>query len=275
MKAKKSIDINADLRKKEQKKKRLYFFLSLNSVVLFFVVWYLASDVFHVFSSMALPGPIKVFQAMIKKMTVRAPDGGTLPEHIWASLSLVFYGYFLGGLIGNILGIIMGWYRKADMLITPIFYFVRPIPPIAWIPIMMVLFGLSFTAKASIIFIGTFSGCLVNAYTGIKATKDVHIWVAQTFGASKLYTLFHVAIPAALPKIFTGLNLALTTAWMSLVAAEMLAASKGLGYMMQYNRQMGRADNIIVSMVVIAIIGAILTFLMNRLEKILIKGRRL
>lgn len=259
----------------KKQKQRLYALVSITSVILFFLVWYLVTEVFKLFIPAALPNPIKVLQALIKKLTTRAPDGGTLIEHIWESLKLVLYGYFLGVVIGVPLGILMGWYKKADMLITPIFYFIRPIPPIAWIPIMMVFFGLSFTSKASIIFIGTCAGCMLNTYAGIKSIKDVHVWVAQTFGASRLYILCHVAIPSALPMIFTGLNLTLTGAWMSLVAAEMLAANKGLGYMMQFNRQVGRSDNIIVSMVVIAIIGALFTLVMNSLEKVLIKGRRL
>ena len=260
---------------KLERKKYLYLGVSILSLTVFLTVWYLITKVFQVFPPQALSDPISILKILIYKWTNRPPDGGTLLEHIWASLQLALYGFFLGAVIGIPLGIIMGWNRVADMLVTPLFQFLRPIPPIAWIPIMLIFFGIGQTAKAAVIFVATVTNCILNSYYGIKQTKDVHLWVASTFGASSLYRLFHVAIPSALPMIFAGLNLSLNVAWMSLVAAEMLAASKGLGYLIQYSRMMARADLVIAGMITITIIGAVLTKILSIVEDTVIKGRHL
>ena len=256
---------------------RKYAYLggSLLSLLCFFGIWYLITSVLHWFPPQALPDPVRIIQSFIRKWTSRAPDGGTLPQHIWASLHLALYGFFLGAVIGIPLGIAMGWNRTMDLLVTPMFQILRPIPPIAWIPIMLIFFGIGQTAKAAVIFVSTVTNCILNSYYGIKQTKDVHLWVSRTFGASKWQMLWTIAIPSALPMIFAGLNLSLNVAWMSLVAAEMLAANQGLGYMIQYNRMMARADYVIVGMIAITLVGAILTRLLGALENAIVKGRHL
>ena len=98
----------------------------------------------------------------------------------------------------------MAWFRRVDMFVTPLFDLIRPVPTIAWIPLMILWFGIGLGAKAAIIFVSAFVPCVINAYAGIKQTKPVHLWVAQTFGASRREMLFTVAIPTALPLIFTG-----------------------------------------------------------------------
>jgi NitT/TauT family transport system permease protein/taurine transport system permease protein len=255
--------------------KNKYVLFSVMTLMGFLVAWHLATKVFHLFPPQALPDPITIAKAILKKITNRAPDGGTLPQHIWASMQLALYGFFLGAAVGIPLGVLMGWNRTADLIVTPIFHFLRPIPPIAWIPIMLIFFGIGQTAKAAVIFVSTVSNCILNSYYGIKQTKDVHLWVAGTFGASRMDMLLKVAIPSALPMIFTGLNLSLNVAWMSLVAAEMLAANKGLGYMIQYNRMMARADYVIVGMIAITAIGACLNKILSMIENVVIKGRHL
>ena len=254
-------------------KEKKYILISLCSLLSFFIAWYLVTEVFRLFPPQGLPSPVTVFNSLIRKFTVRAPDGGTLPEHIWASLRLALHGFFLGAVIGIPLGILMGWSRKAHMLITPIFHFLRPIPPIAWIPLMLVFFGIGQTSKAAVIFVATVTNCILNASIGVQQTKDVHLWVAQTFGASKMYILFKVCIPSALPMIFAGLNLSMNLAWMSLVAAEMLSASRGLGFMIQFARMMARVDLVIVGMITIAFVGAVLNKLLTMLENFVIKGK--
>jgi NitT/TauT family transport system permease protein/taurine transport system permease protein len=252
-----------------------YVLVSLASLAAFFGVWYLITSVLHWFPPQALPDPVHIIRSFIRKWTVRAPDGGTLPQHIWASLHLALYGFFLGAVIGIPLGIFMGWNRTVDLLVTPMFQILRPIPPIAWIPIMLIFFGIGQTSKAAVIFVSTVTNCILNSYYGIKQTRDVHLWVSRTFGASDWQMLRTIAIPSALPMIFAGLNLSLTVAWMSLVAAEMLAANRGLGYMIQYNRMMARADYVIVGMIAITLVGAILNKVLGLVENAVVKGRHL
>lgn len=240
----------------------------------FILLWYLITDVFQLFPSTTLPSPVKIFGAFIEKLTNPNPDGATLLQHTLASLEVALYGYLLGIVIGIPIGIAMAWNKKVDLFVKPLFDLLRPIPPIGWIPLMLVFFGIGVLSKAVIIFISAFIPCVLNAYTGIRQTNAVHLWVAQTFGASRKKRLFKVAIPSALPMMFTGLRVALANSWASLVAAEMLGAQRGLGYMIQMNRQMARADNIIVGMLAIGLVGALLSLILGMIEKKYVKGRR-
>lgn len=258
-----------------QRKKKIKFgIVSMISLLVFFGAWYVCTAVLKLKPDYILPSPVQVFQAFLIKLTKKAPDGATLFGHIFASLKVALSGYLLGAVVGVPLGIVMAWFHKIDMFVTPLFDLIRPVPTIAWIPLMILWFGIGLGAKAAIIFVSAFVPCVINAYSGIKQTKQVHLWVAQTFGASRKNMLFTVAIPTAMPLIFTGLRISLGTAWMTLCAAEMLASNKGLGYMIQLNRTLARADLIIVGMLTIGCIGILLTAILNRLEKILVKGGR-
>jgi ABC-type nitrate/sulfonate/bicarbonate transport system permease component len=253
--------------------KHKYTIISGISFLTFLLIWYLCTSVFNLVSTIIIPSPYMVLKAFIFKLTSPNPDTGTLFEHIWASLQVALAGFCLGVVIGVPLGIIMGWYRRFDLFIKPIFDLMRPIPPIAWIPLMILWLGIGIKAKAVIIFFTAFIPCVINSYTGIKQTSSVHIWVAQTFGASNFTILKKVAIPTALPTIFTGMRTSLMLAWTSLVAAELLAATRGLGFMIQAARMMARTDILVVGMFTIGGIGALLAFLLGLIEKRFVKGR--
>lgn len=258
-------------KKKTNTKK--YYLISLLSVIVFLVLWYLSTDVFHVFRYNMLPSPVKVVQSFIEKLTSPVPDGNTLIVHIGSSLTVVTVGYLIGVVIGIPLGIFMAWYRPVDNMVRPAFDFLRVVPGVAWIPVFTVWLGIGLQAKAAIIFMNVFVGTVVNVYSGIKQTNEVHIWVAQTFGASKLEILRRIAIPSALPYLFTGLKVSLSMAWLGIVAAELLASQSGLGYLIQVARNLGRADLVLVGMITIGVIGALLTVVLEVLEKIFVKGR--
>ena len=261
-----------EMEKKRQHDRRKLTLISVCSLASFFIIWYIATAVLHLMPDYSLPSPVQVLQAFLSKLTKKAPDGGTIFQHIAASLKVALSGYFLGAVFGIPLGICMAWFRKVDLFVTPLFDLIRPVPTIAWIPLMILWFGIGLGAKAAIIFVSAFVPCVINTYAGIKQTKPVHLWVSQTFGASRTKMLFTVAIPTALPLIFTGLRISLGTAWMTLCAAEMLAANKGLGYMIQLNRALGRADLIIVGMLTIGGIGTVFTLILGKLESIMVKG---
>lgn len=248
--------------------------ISFFSIVSFFLIWYLVTDVFKIFPTTMLPSPVTAFQTAVQKWTRKRPDGSTLPTHILSSLRVSVLGFCFGSVIGVPLGIIMAWWEPMDHALKPVFDFIRNIPAIAWIPIMIILLGIGVVAKASIVFFSAFIPNVINSYTGIKNTKQVHIWVGKTFGASKLELLFKVAIPSALPYIFTGLKVSLNSSWGCLVAAEMLGSDSGLGYMIQIGRLIARADIIVVGMIVIGICGTILSALLDLLERAIVKGGR-
>ncbi|HIX51718.1 MAG TPA: ABC transporter permease [Candidatus Lachnoclostridium stercoripullorum] len=261
-----------EIEKKKKRDKIKFTTISVISLCVFFGVWYVATAVMHLMPDYSLPSPVQVVEAFFYKLGNKAPDGGTLFQHIAASLKVALTGYLLGAVIGIPLGICMAWFRRIDLFVTPLFDLVRPVPTIAWIPLMILWFGIGLGAKAAIIFVSAFIPCVINSYAGIKQTRPVHLWVAQTFGASRTKMLFTVAIPTAMPLIFTGLRISLQAAWTTLCAAEMLAANKGLGYMIQLNRSLARADLIIVGMLTIGLIGTIFSVVLGKMEKKMVRG---
>jgi len=250
----------------------IYTLISVFSVIGFFFIWWLVTDGLGLTRSAILPSPLVVARAFVTKMVNRNPDGGLLIEHIMTSMQVAISGYGAGIFIGIPLGVMMAWYPTFDKFYRPIFNMIRPIAPIAWIPIMILWFGIGLGSKTAIIFVSAFVPSVINAYAGIKSANPVHYWVAQTFGGSRNTLLFKVAIPSAMPFFFTGLKISLGTAWASLVATELLAATKGLGYMLQLNRQLGRVDNIIVGMLTIGVIGGLLAVVLDSIEKRLVRG---
>lgn len=258
----------------QKKNNRKYIIISIFSVIGFLLLWEAATDWFGWLPKIAMPSPVKTILTLIKKITTKAPEGATLFQHILASLSVSLTGFFAGSIIGVPLGIFMAWNHRIDMLVRPLFDFIRPIPPIAWIPVMIVIFGIGVPARASIIFMAALMPCVINSYTGIKQVNEVHLWVGRIFGATRRELLMKVAIPTALPNIFTGLRVGLGSSWVSLVAAEMLASTMGLGYMIQVGRLYLQPDMVVAGMAVIGSIGALLSFILTKFENRLVRGRQ-
>ncbi len=253
--------------------KQKYLIVSIMSIISLLLVWYLCTAVLKLVPPNTLPDPVKVFSSFIGKFTNPNPDGGTLIEHTLSSLKIALSGYLMGIIIGVPMGILMAWYRGLDLLVRPLFDLLKPIPGVAWIPLMIVLLGLGLASKAVVIFIAAVVPILLNAYTGIKQTKEVHLWVARTFGATNGQMLLSIAVPTSLPYVMTGVRVGLASAWMTIVAAELLASTKGLGFMIQQSRGIYRTDIIIVGMIAIGLCGAFLTWLLKLVEKRVLKGR--
>ena len=252
-----------------------YILISVCSFLFVLVVWQLVTDVFHMVSAVMLPSPTKILETFVYKLTGgTVPDGATLFQNIWSSLQIALGGYAVGVLIGVPLGVGMAWSRRFELFAKPLFDTIRPVPALAWIPLMILWLGIGYASKVGIIFFAAFISATVNSYAGIRRTTQVHLWVGKTFGATNRQLLFKVAIPTALPMIFTGLRLALGSAWVALVAAEMLAATKGLGYMIQMARLMGRPDVIIVGMLTIGFVGLLLNTILEKLQKRFVRGAK-
>lgn len=246
--------------------------ISVGTVALVILFWYVCINVLHLKQETVFPGPLTVVKTFVQKLYTKAPDGATLFMHLAASLKVALLGYFLGVLVGVPLGILMAWSKWVDRLARPLFDLIRPIPGLAWIPMFILLFGIGIMSKAAVIFLSTAVACIVNSYTGIRQTRVEHLWVGDVFGASNIQKLFRIAIPTALPMIFTGLRVAMGAAWMALVAAELLAASEGLGYMIQQGRYSSKPALVFVGMVMIGIVGLLLDTVLHWLEKKVAKG---
>lgn len=246
--------------------------LTVITIILFFGIWQFVVDQ-GIVDSRTLPSPVKIYETFLNKLTKKAPDGNLLSVNILASLQVSLCGFLSAVIIGVPLGLLMGWYKTLDKILTPIFEIIRPIPPIAWIPIVVVWMGVGLSAKVLIIFFSAFVPCVINSYTGIQLTNKTFINVSQTFGANNFTTFIRVGIPSSLPMVMTGIKIALGNSWSTLVAAEMLAASAGLGFMIQMGRQFARADVVVLGMVLIGVLGAILSFIFSSLEKYLLRWK--
>lgn len=243
-----------------------YTILSILGLAMFFGLWEISVRLGWV-SSRTLSPPSKIIETFIFKLTNKTPEGSTLPQHFLESFKLAISSFAVAVVIGVPLGWIMGFYKPASMFLNPIFEIVRPIPPIAWIPIIILTMGIGQPAKMFIIFVSAFVPCVINSYLGIRLTDQVRINVAKTFGATDWEIFTTVCIPSSMNMVFTGVRLSLNNSWTTLVAAEMLAATRGLGYMIQLGRTLIRPDIIIVGMFTIGITGALLNNVLALFEK--------
>ncbi|WHH60824.1 ABC transporter permease [Petroclostridium sp. X23] len=246
--------------------------LNITGIAAFILIWYLLVAL-NIVDKRMLISPIDVCISVINKLVDSRPDGATLFVNIGSSFLVAILGFLLAILIGTPLGLLMGWYKPFDRFVRPVFEVIRPIPPIAWIPLTILFLGIGIMAKAFIIFFSAFVPTLINSYTGIILTNPVLINVAKTCGASNRRIFLKVGIPSAMPMVFAGFKISLGSAWSTLVAAEMLAANKGLGYMILMGRQFMRIDIIIGGMIVIGVIGNILDMLLTKVENSVIKWR--
>ena len=270
---KQNLEIQLQSWKQKQKKDNLkYVLLSIAGIFSVLAIWQVSVMIGLVDEKM-LPAPTKILETLIYKIGNKAPDGNVLYINIFASLQVALAGFLTAIVIGVPLGLLMGWWTYADRFIRPIFELVRPVPPIAWIPLVVVWMGVGLKAKALIIFFTAFVPCVINSYTGIKLTNKTLIDVSRTFGAPNVEIFWKVGVPSALPMVFAGIRVALGNSWSTLVAAEMLAASAGLGYMIQIGRTVARPDIVIVGMVVIGAIGAILSLILSRAEKYFLRWK--
>ena len=247
--------------------------LSVSGILLFLIIWE-ALVMLNLVDSRKLCGVLEVFKLFIVKLSDPNPDGAILTVNIWSSLQVVLTGYLLAIVIGIPLGWLMGWYRGFDAFMRPLFEIIRPIPPVSWIPLTIVWMGVGLTSKAFIVFFSAFVPCLINSYTGIRQTKEVFVNVGRTFGASNFTCFWKVGIPSSMTMTFAGIKVAIGNAWATLVAAEMLAASSGLGFMILMGRSYGRVDLIILGIVVIGVIGVIISALIGACENLVLRWKK-
>jgi NitT/TauT family transport system permease protein len=269
----KKLDIQLREWKKFQKRADIkYMLMGAAGLAIFLLIWQLAVKTGFA-NEKSLPAPTTILRTFVFKLNHTAPDGNVLGINILASLQVALSGFFAALIIGIPLGLLMGWWKYADRFMRPIFELIRPVPPIAWIPLVVVWMGIGLKAKALIIFFTAFVPCVINAYTGIKLTSQTLINVSKTFGASNFEIFYKVGIPSSMPMVFAGIRIALGNSWSTLVAAEMLAASAGLGYMIQFGRTVARPDVVIVGMLVIGSIGAILSAVLQYIETHFLKWK--
>lgn len=192
---------------------------------------------------------------------------GLLHKYIIASLFRVTWGFLLAVVVGIPLGLLMGWFAWAFNALNPIVQILRPISPIAWIPIAILWFGISDAAPIYLIFLASVFPITVATMAAVANIQPVYVRAAKNFGLSGPQLLRHVVLPATLPQIITGVRIALGIAWLVVVAAEMIAVNSGLGYLIIDARNAGkRYDLVVAGMLMIGVIGLVLDLLVRRLE---------
>jgi NitT/TauT family transport system permease protein len=208
------------------------------------------------------PGPWAVARA-IGQLTAK----GTLANHVVASLFRVTWGFLLGAGAGVGLGLVLGWYRRAEQAINPFLQLFRPISPLAWTPLAILWFGVGDVPAIFIIFIGSMLPMAVSTLHAVQGVPQVHINAARNFGLNASQIVRRIVLPSAWPQILTGLRLTLGIAWLVVVAAEMLAVTSGLGYLIIDSRNAGdRYDMVVAAMVLIGITGLLLDSFMRLLS---------
>ncbi len=255
------------------KKPLMLRILPVASIVLFLVGWQLIVDLEIVPSSM-LASPIQVYELFKVKLTEVNPDGAVLAKHAWTSIQEAFTGYILALIFGIPLGLLMGWFVVVEGLTRPIFEMIRPIPPIAWIPLTIFWFGIGITGKVFIIWIAGIVPCVINSYVGVRMTNPTLIQMARTYGATDWQIFTKLCVPSALPMVFGALQIALAYCWTNLVAAELLAADSGLGFLITMGRRLAMPDMVVLGMVMVGLTGAIIGIVVDYFEKKLLAGIR-
>ena len=216
-----------------------------------------------------LPGPLQV-----GKTLVELTGTGELLVHAAVSLSRVLAGFFLAVIIGVPVGILMGWSRKMENF-SVVLEVIRPIPPLAWIPLAMLWFGIGFQSKVFIIFIGAVFPVLSNSFLGVRETEPYLVEAGRVLGATDHEILRKIVIPNSFPSILEGLRIGLGIAWMCLVAAELtgLKTPVGLGYLIMEARDLGRADVVMAGMIAIGLIGYVMNLGLRWAEKRLVRWK--
>ncbi len=218
---------------------------------------------FSGWSSQVLPGPYHVLNSMGELIA-----SGALLKHTVASLFRVTAGFYLATIIGIPLGIMLGRNKTAALLLNPIINFLRPISPLAWIPLAMLWFGIGDQPAVFLIFLSSFFPVVVATTVAVQTINPTYFHVAANFDFSRWEVVSKIVIPAIIPPVITALRLTVTIAWIVVVAAEMIAVQSGLGYLILDSRNGLRMDYVMDGMIVIGIIGLCLDYIMRRLGEI-------
>jgi len=241
------------------------WYLKIISPVLLLAAWEIAAIAVN--NEFILPRVGSVFVVLLQP-TKDILGSGSLLDNAIISLTRVVSGFLLGIVVAIPIGIGMGRVRWINDMVDPIIELIRPIPPIAWIPLALAWFKIGLASILFIIFIGSFFPVLLNTIDGVRRVNRTWIETAYMYGAKELQLLVKVIIPAAAPTIWTGIRVGFGIAWMSVVAAEMLpGTTSGLGYLIMYSYNFGQVQVIIAGMIVIGIIGLGIDIILKEVER--------
>ena len=228
------------------------------TIVVLVALWYVATVATRILPPVYFPTPAEVLQAL-RQITVHGYADGRLHEHFLHSCWLVGLGFAAAVAVGVPLGMLMGWSRRAEALVNPVFLLIRPIPPLAWIPLAIVWLGLGDAAKVFVIWFAAFVPALINSYAGVRSIEPRFVEAARSLGVRGGMLVREVLFPGALPLVFTGLRLSMQACWTTLVAGELIGAIVGLGHVLYQAGLDLFPAMIVVGMISVAVAGALMT----------------
>lgn len=248
--------------------------ISIATVVVLCLLWWTAAMLAWL-PPLVLPSPASVWDAFVAAVKGQGQGGKPLLEHFLWSLGRVFGAFALACVTAIPVGILMGTSRVLRGVFDPVIEFYRPLPPLAYLPLVIIWFGIEETSKVVLIYLACFAPLAVAARAGVKSVGSEQINAALSLGASRWQVVRHVVLPAALPDILTGMRIAIGFGWTTLVAAEMVAATAGLGQLVLNASNFLRTDVVVMGIVVIGIVALLFDLLMRRIEGWLVpwKGR--
>jgi len=227
------------------------------SIALFLALWWFATAGLGFGDQTTIASPPEVVRALVR-LTLEPFGGLTLPGHVAASLYRWGLGVLLAVGIGVPLGLAMAWQPAVNAAVAPIFEPLRNIPPLAWIPLVIVWLGTGTASQVTLVFVGAFPPCVLNAFRAIRGVDPVLLAAARNLGAPSHRQLLEVALPSGLPTILAGIRIAFGNGWMALVGAELVGAPSGLGYLIVRGQENLSAPVIFAGMIVIGALGLLL-----------------
>jgi NitT/TauT family transport system permease protein len=211
------------------------------------------------------PAPSKVFETLVQLV-----EDGTLWANTWATLQRLFWGFFLGGIPGLLLGIGMGLNRTLRAMVDPLISTTYPVPKSAIFPLILLIFGLGEGSKIVMVAIGVFYPVLINSTIGVLEINKIYLDVGRNFKASRWQTFRTIAFPGAVPSIMSGIKLGLGLGLMLIAIAEMIGAKSGLGFMIWNAWEILSVETMYVGLIVIALLGVIFSIVLNEVESKLV-----
>ena len=249
---------------KKKKFNAIKFAVGALAIACFLSVWFFATREGTTLGKL-MPNPAEVASRLMEA-TYEKIGPMTIWGHMWNSMRRVLVGFCIASVSGILLGLAMGWNRTCEAIFRPIFELLRPIPPLAWISLAIVWFGLGEGGKYFIIFVSGFSNVTINVYTGAKAVDPELIGAAKMLGCSNRRIFTSIVLPSSVPYIFTGLQIAISSRWAAVVAAEMVRSTNGIGWLITAGQSIGDMGQVMVGIIVIGVVGFLLATIMRGVE---------